>query len=383
MNSVKSGKKLVWKNILFFGITSLLALVGVPLYAHFVGFKKVDWAIFTFMAVATMMSTTFGYHRLFAHRAFKAHPFVIFLNLFFGAATFGGSVLNWASGHRIHHKYTDTEDDPYNIKEGFWHAHMGWFLSRKEKIVDYDNVKDLSANKFIKHQHDHYALWAVGTGIALPLAVGYAAGSFWGAFFLGVCGRLFFIHQSIFLINSACHMLGKATYSLDESARDSWVCALLTHGEGYHSYHHRFPSDFRNGVRWYQWDPTKWMVKLLGLFGLAWDLNQTPEVKILAARTETEHLRFIGQLNQERQPASQQVEQYLNEFYASLSAKLKVWEARVLEYQQMCRKVTHDSMELLKQKARQIEEARQDFLNSRKEWLDLLERFSATLAQAA
>lgn len=382
MDNVSVGKKLVWKNILFFGITSLIALVGLPLYAHFVGLKKVDWVIFTFMAAATMMSTTFGYHRLFSHRAFKAHPLVVFFNLFFGAATFGGSVLNWASGHRIHHKYTDTEDDPYNIKEGFWHAHMGWFLNRKNKIIDFDNVKDLSANKFIKHQHDHYALWAISAGIALPLAVGYAAGSFWGAFFLGVCGRLFFIHQSIFLINSACHMLGKATYSLDESARDSWICAILTHGEGYHSFHHRFPSDYRNGVRWYQWDPTKWMVKFLNIFGLASELNQTPEVKILAARTETEHKRFIVQLNQEKEPAVQQVELHLNEFYASLNAKLRVWETRAQEYQQMYRKATRDSMELMRQKARQIEEARQDFLNSRKEWLDLLER-SSHLAQAA
>ena len=208
----------------------------------------------------------------------------------------------------------------------------------------------------------------------------FLTGSFWGAFFLGVCARLFFIHQAVFCINSACHTFGKPTYDLEGTAKDSWVCAILTNGEGYHSYHHRFPSDYRNGVRWYQWDPTKWVVKFLSWVGLTQDLNRTPEVQILAVRTEVEHHRLSQSLS--GQDKLKQAALHLDEFYSSLRLKLKAWEARVQEYQQMCRKMTHNSFEQLKQKTLQIQKAREEFIHLRREWVELVRQFSY-LAQPA
>ena len=64
-------------------------------------------------------------------------------------------------------------------------------------------------------------------------------------------------------------MLGEPLYNAEVSARDNWMVALLTLGEGYHSFHHRFPADFRNGIRWYQWDPAKWFIAALRALGLA------------------------------------------------------------------------------------------------------------------
>jgi stearoyl-CoA desaturase (delta-9 desaturase) len=231
----------------------------------------------------------------------------------------------------------------------------------------------------IQNQHDYWIVWAITAGIAFPLLVGYLTGSFWGAFFLGVCGRFFFIHQSVFLINSACHMFGKPTYDLNASARDSWVCAFLTHGEGFHSYHHRFPSDYRNGVRWYQWDPTKWTIRFLSWLGLASDLNRTPEVQIMAVRTEVEHQKLLMDLSKVKKPAFSQAIEHLNEFYLSHKSKLKTWEACAHEYQQLCRKMTHDSIEQLKQKTLQMEKAREDFFDSHREWLQLTRRLTYLL----
>lgn len=277
-------QKLIWTNILWFGMTALIAIVGLPIFIWRKGLVPADWYLFTFMSVVTMMATTFGYHRLFAHRTFKANRFMIFLSLFFGAGAFEGSAAEWASQHRIHHKYIDTERDPYNVKQGFWHAHMGWFLFHQHEH-DFENVKDLTTDALVMNQHKYWGLWAWGAGILFPLFVGLLYGNFWGAFFLAVAGRLVFISQSVFLINSACHYFGKPTYDPTSSAKDSWICALVTHGEGYHSFHHRFPSDYRNGIQWYHWDPTKWFIRFLSWFGCTWDLKTVPLSSIEAART--------------------------------------------------------------------------------------------------
>ncbi|MBI3307310.1 MAG: acyl-CoA desaturase, partial [Candidatus Omnitrophica bacterium] len=71
-------------------------------------------------------------------------------------------------------------------------------------------------------------------------------------------------------------------------AKDHWLVAFLTNGEGYHNFHHRFPGDYRNGVRWYQWDPSKWLIGFLSWFGLSRDLKRVSDFRILEARLAAE-----------------------------------------------------------------------------------------------
>lgn len=374
--------KLIWKNILFFGTTTLLALVGLPIYAYHFGLKPIDWIVFFVMGFLTMMSTTFGYHRLFAHRAFKAHPAIVFLNLFFGAATFGGSALVWASQHRDHHRFTDTPRDPYNIKQGFWYAHMGWFLFH-EQVHDFDNAKDLLADKLVMWQHKYWIYWAIVAGIALPLAVGYAFQSFWGVFFLGVCGRFFVIHQSIFCINSACHMFGRPTYDMKGSARDSWVMAFLTHGEGYHSFHHRFPSDYRNGVRWYHWDPTKWMVTILSWVGLTKDLKMTSPIQIMAARSRVEHAAVVSSLARAKEHhLFPEAAARIADSYRKLEQHLKAWETVFLEKERMIQTMAGRSHELWEAKVAEFHRVKEEFFAARKAWLQTIQHCNVLLQPA-
>ena len=110
-------KKVVWSNIAFFVMTTLFAAVGTPIYFVHSGISISEVLLFVFYILATSLSITMGYHRLFAHSTFKANAFVRFLVLFFGAAAFQQSALKWASQHRDHHRYVDTEQDPYNIKK--------------------------------------------------------------------------------------------------------------------------------------------------------------------------------------------------------------------------------------------------------------------------
>lgn len=260
-----------------------MALIACPLYIYLNGIRPETVVLSLVYGFVTTMAITAGYHRLFAHRTYDANVFYRFLMLAFGSATFMQSALKWSSFHRTHHQYTDTERDPHNIRKGFFYAHVGWILFYLRGI-DYANVKDLEQSRLIAHQHRYFQWWALAFGVALPVLIGASYGYAAEAFLFAVGARLFVVFQVVFFINSFAHMWGHDTYGKEVSARDNWLGAILTGGEGYHSFHHRFPSDYRNGVRWYHWDPSKWFIFLSSHVGLAWGLKRAPEQQILEAR---------------------------------------------------------------------------------------------------
>ncbi|MBI4432564.1 MAG: fatty acid desaturase [Candidatus Omnitrophica bacterium] len=262
-----------WPTILFFVVTTAGAVIGAPLYLWRHAFTLADATLFLFFTTVTGMSITVGYHRLFSHASYKANTFVRFLILFFGAAAFEQSALTWASTHRDHHRHADTDLDPYGIRKGFFFAHIGWMLFWKHE-PDFSNVKDLQKDALVAHQHRHYLVWALLAGFVLPVAIGAWMGHALATLLITVCVRLVLVHHATFCINSLSHTFGKTPYDARSTARDNWFVALLTNGEGYHNFHHRFPTDYRNGVRWYHWDPSKWTIAVLAHLGWAWDLKR-------------------------------------------------------------------------------------------------------------
>jgi len=271
-----------WTGIFFFTVIHTVGIIGTPLYIYYYGVTPGEWLLFAVYFVATSLSITVGYHRLFAHVTFKPKNWIRFFLLFFGAATLEQSALKWASQHRQHHQFTDTDQDPYNINKGFWYAHAGWILFWKHR-VNYDNVPDLQNSKLVMHQHFYYSLWSVGGAIVIPTLIGALMGKALGAFIMSVCLRLVLVMHSAFFINSYAHTYGSREYDGTISARDHWLGAILTNGEGYHNFHHKFPNDYRNGIRWFHWDPSKWIIFILGKLGLACDLKRTPESLIQAS----------------------------------------------------------------------------------------------------
>ncbi len=262
-----------WVGIVFFIIIHVIGLVGAPWYVLRYGVSPPELVLFLVWFLGSSLSITVGYHRLFAHATFKTNALVRFVLLFFGSATFEQSALKWAAQHRQHHQFTDTDNDPYNIKRGFWYAHVGWILFWKHR-VNYDNVPDLRQSRLVMNQHHLYTVWSVGSGVLVPLAIGLAMGHVLGAFILAVNLRLVLVMHSAFFINSYAHMFGSKKFDAGISAGDHWLGAILTNGEGYHNYHHRFPNDYRNGIRWYHWDPSKWLIFSLSKLRLAWDLKR-------------------------------------------------------------------------------------------------------------
>jgi stearoyl-CoA desaturase (delta-9 desaturase) len=276
-----------------FSLTFLLAVAGVPLYGVLVGYSTAAWVWFGLFLIASGLSITAGYHRLWAHRAYEAHWTVRLFFMLFGAMAIQNSIYVWSALHRPHHRFVDDEArDPYSIRRGFWFAHMGWMIRRYASgEPDFKYVRDLERDPLVMFQHRHYVPIVLATNIALPLAAGFLTGDAIGTLLLAGGLRLVLNHHATFFINSLAHCWGDRPYTDENTARDNGVLAFLTYGEGYHNFHHRFAHDYRNGIRWWHWDPTKWLVWTLSRVGLTGKLRLTPAVTIEHARVEMEFKR--------------------------------------------------------------------------------------------
>jgi len=279
-------KRIDWTNSLFLTLTPVAAVAAVIGHVMYEGFNPWTLLIAFFFYWATGMSITVGYHRLFAHRSFEAHPIIQFFALVFGAASFENSALKWCSDHRVHHTHVDTEEDPYNIKKGFFWAHIGWIMVRPTKPETYPMSADLRRNKLVMWQHRYYLPLSIFVGIIVPTLIGAWMGSPLGGLGIGALGRIVLVHHTTFFINSLCHMVGDKTFNDEHTARDSWITAIFTFGEGYHNFHHTFQADYRNGVRWYHFDPGKWVIKSMSWVGLTRKLKKVSDETIAMARIQ-------------------------------------------------------------------------------------------------
>ncbi len=328
-------KKINWLNTLFLTLTPLTGLVGAGILMHqHVIVSKTVIMMFILIAVSGL-SITAGYHRLFSHGSYKAlWPVRLFFALF-GAGCFQGSILEWSTDHRDHHRYSDTDRDPYSIREGFWHAHILWLFKLDPSRRNFDNVKELQEDPIIMWQHRYYEIISVLMGFGFPTLLGALWGDALGGFILGGCVRATVSHHVTFAINSICHWLGRKTYSDTESARDNWFTALLTYGEGYHNFHHQFPIDYRNGIRFYDYDPTKWLIRTLAFFNLVSDLKTVSMARIVKYRVRMDERRMMACLKN----LSNQVSEPLLETTASLKKRLMDGIERLVELEKEYKKL--------------------------------------------
>src|SRR5438270_7015206 len=280
-------ERINWMTSSFLMGTLALALTATPLYLWYFGLDWFQITLFLALAATTGFSITLGYHRLFTHMTFQASWPIRLFTLLFGAASFENSVVMWASEHRRHHKFVDDDhDDPYSISKGFWYAHIGWLLFKVKPDPPFDNVADLQKDPLVRWQHRYIHWLAVVMSFVVPALLG-AIWNGWrgalGAFLIVGVARVVVVQHGTFLINSACHVMGRQPYSTKCSARDSWLLALFTLGEGYHNYHHEFQYDYRNGVKPWNYDPTKWIIWTLSKLGLTGKLRRVPAEKIQLA----------------------------------------------------------------------------------------------------
>ncbi|KAH8813946.1 delta 9-fatty acid desaturase protein [Flagelloscypha sp. PMI_526] len=268
--------------IRWFNLVALIITPAFVIYGTFIGVpcnpKTAMFSVFYFMF--TMIDVS-GYHRLWSHRSYNASlPLRLFLILG-GSSAVQGSCHWWARSHRLHHRYTDTNFDPYNSKRGLFWTHVGWIIFRTSTSPSTVDVSDLRNSKLVMWQHRYYFILALILGVILPSAV---PGLFWddwmGGFTYAAMMRLTVAHHSVFSVNSIAHWLGETPYDDRHTPRDHLLTAIVTLGEGYHNFHHQFPMDYRNAFRWYQFDPTKWFIALCSSFGLASNLRVFPSNEV-------------------------------------------------------------------------------------------------------
>lgn len=260
---------------LLFCSVAITTLIGVPSFGFYYGFSLFDWTVFAILYAVTGLGITVGYHRLISHRSFDCHPWVKAGLLVAGGWALQNSALLWCADHIRHHARTDQEEDPYNASKGFWHSHCGWlFYETPYREEKYE--RGLRKDALVMWQHRYYFL-IVASGLLLPLGLGLAHGGWQGAvgcFLLAGVGRTFMVLNSTFTINSLCHLWGSQPHGTQDSSRDSWLVSLISFGEGYHNYHHTYARDYRNGPKWYNFDPSKWIIYGLSLVGLATNLRR-------------------------------------------------------------------------------------------------------------
>ncbi|HJD56934.1 MULTISPECIES: fatty acid desaturase [unclassified Candidatus Tisiphia] len=300
-------KRIVWS--IFFVLIIYPIILSCLVIKYYASYKIGLFEISLFIAgyYGSNIAVGVGLHRLWSHHAFKTNKVVEFILVMMSAATFQGPVLSWASNHYKHHTYTDKDQDPHSPLKfenrilGFLWSHIGWMIiDGSYKSIDRVTMVKLGKNKLLRWQLKHYWQISLFMNTIVPALIGYLIGgtiisAYVGFLFIGM-GRALQQHAT-FCVNSLCHFVGSKKY-YKGTAGDIWWMALFLLGENWHNFHHAFPSDYRNGAKWYHFDVHKWIIYVMSKLGLAWNLEVTPEVRIQAKVNETSKYLIEGRKQQ-------------------------------------------------------------------------------------
>lgn len=367
---LESKKEYNWGPSIFLITYQIIFLATLPIYLYY---NTPSWGLITASIVLlylTGLSITAGYHRYYAHRAYRTNKWIEGILLFFGAMAGQSSVLRWAFDHRLHHAYVDTDNDPYSIKKGFWYAHFWWILD-KPKPIDPKVVPDLLKNKMVAFQHEHIGKLMLLTNALAFVCVGALLNDYLGAFVIALWARLFSLHHFTWFINSLAHTWGDKPFSQEQSAVNNYVISMLTFGEGYHNYHHTFANDYRNGIRWYHFDPTKWLIWTLNKLGLAHDLKQM-SAHAIKKKMVLEHKNLlIEQIKAYWNTKTDDLEKQVNEISDRIVTKIAEFNQLKEQYYRLKRE--HKKGDMIKSLRLEIKAMKKSLREDWKQWTALSE----------
>ena len=215
-----------------------------------------------------------GYHRYFSHRAYETSRVFQFVLAFMAQTTSQKSVLWWAANHRDHHLHSDTELDVHSPRRmGFVYSHVGWIFSRGQETMNFNRIADFAKYPELLWLHRYEQV------PAFALAVLCFAIAGWPGLIVGFFWSTVAVYHGTFCINSLAHLVGRRRYVTGDDSRNNWLLAIITMGEGWHNNHHAYQSSARQGFRWWEYDPTFYLLKLLERLGLIWNVKSpTAEV---------------------------------------------------------------------------------------------------------
>jgi stearoyl-CoA desaturase (Delta-9 desaturase) len=270
-----------------------LALMGLAAWRAWGGaLRWPDLAALGICYLLTGLGVTVGFHRLLTHRSFKTSAPVRALLAIMGSMAVEGPVIEWVANHRKHHRFSDQPGDPHSphvdrasggrgALSGLFHAHVGWILAGDALADEQRYARDLLSDPVVSLVDRTFPVWVLA-GLALPFGLGVAlTGSLAAgltALLWGGAARIFLLHHATFSINSLCHFFGRRRFATADQSRNLPWLAVPTLGEAWHNNHHAFPTSARHGLRWWQVDPSAWLIAGMEHAGLAWDVVEiSPE----------------------------------------------------------------------------------------------------------
>lgn len=231
-----------------------------------------------------MFVITAFYHRYFSHRTFKTNRLVQFLFALIGTSAAQRGPLWWAAHHREHHRHSDEEPDPHSPWwRGVLWSHTVWFLTEKGQAVNWSAIPDWRKYPELVWLERFHVVGPALLTAALA-GLGWALGAWmpdlhtgpmqmvvWG---FGISTTV--LYHATFTINSLSHTMGSQRFPTGDDSRNNWFLALITLGEGWHNNHHFHPGTVRQGFYWWEFDPAYWILRVLSVFRIVWDLRPVP-----------------------------------------------------------------------------------------------------------
>ena len=266
--ATSDGRRPDWVTIIYMASIHLAALSA--LVPGTFSWPAVGVAIFLHW-VTGCLGVTLGYHRLVSHRSFKTPKWLEYFFILCGTLSAEGGPIQWIGLHRIHHKYSDTGNDPHDSNRGFLFSHMGWMLFEIPMEAQTPRyTQDISDDPFYLFCQKNFILLQVVLGLLL-FAIGGWPFVVWGVFV-----RLVLVFHCTWFVNSATHKFGYVSHASGDKSRNCWWVALLTYGEGWHNNHHAYQYSARHGLQWWEIDITWGIIVLLQRLGLATNVKVAP-----------------------------------------------------------------------------------------------------------
>ncbi len=265
----------------YFNLTSIptwvvhtAALLGV----YHLGFSWTGLSLAVGLYFFRMFFVTGAYHRYFSHKTYKTSRWFQFVLAFIGGMSVQKGALWWAAHHRLHHRHSDTPLDVHSpARQGIAWAHLGWILSRRYRGTETRQIPDLMKFPELVWLNEHYLVPVVvyvGTLYTVGELVAPGGGLF--AVVWGFCVSTVALWHGTFTINSFTHILGRRRFETGEGSRNSWFLAIITMGEGWHNNHHYYQNSANQGFYWWEYDFSYYILRVLSLCGLIWDVRKPP-----------------------------------------------------------------------------------------------------------
>ncbi|KAL6426388.1 hypothetical protein ACFW04_009108 [Cataglyphis niger] len=278
--------EIIWRNVIIFIYIHLATIYGIYLAFRYANLLTFMW--FFSIGFVSGVGTTAGAHRLWCHRSYKAKWPLRLILITFQTIAFQNDIYDWVRDHRVHHKFTDTDADPYNARRGFFFSHIGWLMLRKHPDVIKKgamiDMSDIVQDPLVVFQRKWYLYLAVLLSFIMPIIVPWMWGeSLWNLWHYTVI-RFCLNLNATWSVNSVAHIWGKKPFNKSITPTDNVGVSVFTLGEGWHNYHHVFPWDYKAAEFGnYRFNFTTALIDFCAYIGLAYDLK-TPSVDMVKKR---------------------------------------------------------------------------------------------------